>query len=138
MALPETDALARDALAWYDSVRGTGTPLISSSAAPDALRRVQDALGADRAAQLVERALGLIAVGLVERGVDRLIIAGGETSGEVVRALGVTHGLVGADAAPGVPWIFAEHPARLALLLKSGNYGDAGLLVRAAEVPHGR
>ncbi|WP_417563504.1 four-carbon acid sugar kinase family protein [Microbacterium sp.] len=132
IALPDGDALAHDALAWYQRARVDGVPLIFSSAEPAGLRRVQDALGADRAAEIVERALGLIAVGLVRHGVDRLVVAGGETSGAVVHALGVTGGLVGAEAAPGVPWIFADAPAPVALLLKSGNYGDPDLLVRAA------
>ncbi|GAA3757610.1 four-carbon acid sugar kinase family protein [Microbacterium kribbense] len=135
IAVPDSDALARDALAWYDRTRGEGAPLISSCADPQTLRRAQQTLGADRAAEIIEHALGLIAVGLTERGVNRLIVAGGETSGEVVRALGVMHGRVGAEAAPGVPWIFVDRPAPVALLLKSGNYGDPDLLVRAAGVP---
>ncbi len=131
---PDSEQLAAHALAWYERVQGSGTPLIFSSADPAELHRSQQTLGAGRAAELVEHALGLIATGLVRRGVDRLIVAGGETSGEVVRALGVTHGRIGAEAAPGVPWIFADRPAPIALLLKSGNYGDTDLLVRAAGV----
>ncbi|UUT34563.1 3-oxo-tetronate kinase [Microbacterium elymi] len=131
--LPDSEALAQDALAWYDGARAEGPALIYSSAGPGELREAQEALGAERAAQLVEHALGLVAAGLARRGVDRLIVAGGETSGEVIRALGIGHGRVGAEAAPGVPWIFADQPAPMALLLKSGNYGDSDLLVRAAE-----
>ncbi|WEG08019.1 four-carbon acid sugar kinase family protein [Microbacterium horticulturae] len=134
VATPDSAALAEAALSWFDTVRDDGVPLIYSTTDPDTLRRAQAALGAAHAAEIVETALGLVAVGLVRRGVDRLIVAGGETSGEVVRALGIGHGRVGAQAAPGVPWIFTESPAPLAVLLKSGNYGDADLLVRAAQV----
>ena len=132
VATPDSTALADAALAWFDAQRDDGA-LIYSTADPDTLQRAQTALGAAHAAEIVETALGLVAVGLVHRGVDRLIVAGGETSGEVIRALGIRHGRVGDEAAPGVPWIFAESPAPLAVLLKSGNYGDADLLVRAAE-----
>lgn len=134
VATPDSTALAEAALSWFDGVRDEGAPLIYSTAEPETLHRAQETLGTARAAAIVETALGLVAIGLVRRGVDRLIVAGGETSGEVVRALGIGHGRVGAEAAPGVPWIFAESPTPLAVLLKSGNYGDADLLARAAEV----
>ncbi|MEQ6897074.1 3-oxo-tetronate kinase [Microbacterium sp. KR10-403] len=133
VATPDSAALADGALAWFDAVPDGGA-LIYSTTDPETLHRAQAALGTARAAQIVETALGLVAVGLVRRGVDRLIVAGGETSGEVVRALGIGQGRVGAEAAPGVPWIFTDAPAPLAVLLKSGNYGDADLLVRAAQV----
>ena len=45
-----------------------------------------------------------IARGLVERGVRRLVVAGGETSGAVVQALGVTGLRIGRQIDPGVPW----------------------------------
>ena len=136
LTTPDSTALADAALAWFDATRAEGAPLIYSTTDPETLHNMQSALGAARAADIVEAALGMVAIGLVHRGVDRLIVAGGETSGEVVRALGLDHGRVGAEAAPGVPWIFAESPTRLAILLKSGNYGGPDLLVRAAEV-HG-
>jgi uncharacterized protein YgbK (DUF1537 family) len=104
--------------------------LIYSSLEPAKLRRVQEALGVERSAAILETAIGRIARGLVERGVTRLITAGGETSGAVVSALGVPGGVIGAEAARGVPWIFT--PSGPALLLKSGNFGDPDLLLRAS------
>lgn len=62
----------------------------------------------------------------------RLIAAGGETSGAVVAALGVTGARVGAEAARGVPWIHPLGERPLALLLKSGNFGGPGLLTDAS------
>ena len=56
---------------------------------PAAVQAVQGRLGVERAGELVERALAAIARGLVERGVRRLVVAGGETSGACVQALGV-------------------------------------------------
>ncbi|MEV0997005.1 3-oxo-tetronate kinase [Nonomuraea sp. NPDC050202] len=131
LADQDADSLARGALAWYDSLRqDTGAPLIYSSLEPAKLRRVQEALGVERSAAILETAIGRIARGLVERGVTRLITAGGETSGAVVSALGVPGGVIGAEAARGVPWIFT--PSGPALLLKSGNFGDPDLLLRAS------
>src|SRR5690606_24295081 len=63
--------------------------LIHASAEADRVRRAQQALGRERAGELVELALGRLAVALVDEGVGRLVVAGGESSGAVVSALGV-------------------------------------------------
>ncbi|MFI6293564.1 3-oxo-tetronate kinase [Nonomuraea sp. NPDC050790] len=131
LAHPDQEALAADALAWYDAQRPEdGAPLIYSSLPPDRLREVQGELGRERSAEILESALAMIARGLVERGVTRLVAAGGETSGAVVRALGVTGGVIGPEAARGVPWILTPS---LSLLLKSGNFGEPGLLLDASR-----
>lgn len=132
LADPDPGSLAAGALTWYDSLgAGSGAPLVYSSVEPAALRRVQDVLGADRSAAILESAIGRIAQGLVERGVIRVISAGGETSGAVVSALGVSGGVIGPEAARGVPWIFTS--SGLSLLLKSGNFGEPGLLLEASR-----
>lgn len=128
---PDSDELAAQALTWYDQQDADSAPLIYSSLPPEELRRAQAALGTERASEIFETAMGLIARGLVERGVKRLVIAGGETSGAVVTALEVDGGVIGEEAAPGVPWIFTGGDEPVALLLKSGNFGDPQLLTRA-------
>ena len=134
VSLPDPQALAARALAWYDGRSTSSAPLIYSSLPPAELSHVQSVLGVAGASQILETAMGIIARGLVERGVSRLVVAGGETSGAVVTALDVAGGLIGAEAAPGVPWIYTTGSTPVALLLKSGNFGDAGLLARAVEV----
>ena len=88
---------------------------------------IQERLGIERAGAMVEDALAGIASGLVEAGVSQLIVAGGETSGAVVKALGITGLRIGPEIAPGVPWtkaIFEDSKAQpLILALKSGNFG---------------
>ncbi|MFG1974231.1 3-oxo-tetronate kinase [Nonomuraea fuscirosea] len=133
-ALADQDpgSLADSALAWYDTLgKDTEAPLIYSSLEPAALRHVQRQLGTDRSAAILEEAIGRVARGLVERGVTRIVSAGGETSGAVVSALGVPGGEIGAEAARGVPWIFT--PSGLTLLLKSGNFGEPDLLLEATR-----
>ncbi len=133
-ATPDATALAHAALNWFDALASPHrAPLFYSSLPADRLREVQTAFGAPVVAALVEDALGQIAQGLVARGVDRLVVAGGETSGSVTTALGVTAGSIGSEAATGVPWIFVAGERPLALLLKSGNFGDAELLVAASS-----
>ncbi|MFJ5098791.1 3-oxo-tetronate kinase [Streptomyces sp. NPDC088557] len=136
VAIPDPVALAGAALAWYDTLPvGGDAPVLYSSAAPERLRETQRALGAERSAAVLEEATGLIAAGLAERGVRRLVAAGGETSGAVVAALRVTGAHVGAEAARGVPWIHPLGDRPLALLLKSGNFGGPGLLLDASASP---
>jgi uncharacterized protein YgbK (DUF1537 family) len=128
---PDAMALATAALEWFETVPDDVAPLIYSSLAPEQLKVSQQILGVDVSANILETAMGLISRGLIERGVRRLITAGGETSGAVVTALGVTGGLIGDEMAPGVPWIYTTGEQPVALLLKSGNFGEPGLLAEA-------
>jgi uncharacterized protein YgbK (DUF1537 family) len=111
-----------------------GTPvLVTATASPARVAQAQRDLGADRAAHLIESAMAdLAAYAVGSLGVTRLIVAGGETSGAVVAALGLGSLRVGDQAAPGVPWTTGTaHGHPVALLLKSGNFGDADLFTRA-------
>jgi uncharacterized protein YgbK (DUF1537 family) len=125
-------ALARDApvaqlaLAWAQRHLAREPVLVYATTTPHELASVQGELGAARAGALVETCLAQIARGLVERGVRRLVVAGGETAGAVVQALGVTRLRIGAAICPGVPWTQADAStldSPLHLALKSGNFG---------------
>ena len=114
------------ALAWAEAELQHGPVLVYSTADPDAVRAVQQRLGVQEAGALVEQALAAIARGLVQRGVRQLLVAGGETSGAVVQALGIEQMRIGPQIDPGVPWCHAAAPAcgtQLHLALKSGNFG---------------
>jgi uncharacterized protein YgbK (DUF1537 family) len=107
--------------------------LICASAPPDQVAAVQAALGRERAAQLVEDALRAIATALAGAGVERFVVAGGETSGAVVEALGVRALAIGPEIAPGVPWTRAADGRPYAMALKSGNFGGPDFFRRAFE-----
>ncbi|MFN8898875.1 MAG: nucleotide-binding domain containing protein, partial [Pseudomonadota bacterium] len=99
---------------------------------------VQQQLGAAHAGALVEQALSRIARGLVESGVGQLVVAGGETAGACVQALGITQLRIGPQIDPGVPWCHAATPARAAglhLALKSGNFGAVRFFHHAFGLP---
>jgi uncharacterized protein YgbK (DUF1537 family) len=120
-------------------VLGEAMPLLASSpvlffatAAPDRVREIQQKLGVDHASALVEATLARIALRLVEQaGVERLVVAGGETSGAVVQALGVSALRIGPQIDPGVPWTFTEGRRRILLALKSGNFGSVDFFSKA-------
>lgn len=109
------------------------SPLVYSTAPPEDLAGVQERVGTDRAAQALEAATGEIARYGVTVGVRRLIVAGGETSGAVVDALGLPGVAVGTEVAPGVPWVITLGPVPLGLLLKSGNFGGPEFFGEAVQ-----
>lgn len=89
------------------------------------------------AADAVEAVLSAVVSMLVDDGsVDRVIVAGGETSGAVVKSLGVALLRIGPQLAPGVCWSAAVTSAGrpVALVLKSGNFGAVDLFTSAWEV----
>ncbi|MDQ1006697.1 uncharacterized protein YgbK (DUF1537 family) [Streptomyces sp. V4I23] len=124
------------ALSFADAHLADGPVLVYSTETPDAVRSVQGRLGAAEAGELVERTLARVAQGLVERGVRRLVVAGGETSGAVVQALGLTGLRIGPQIDPGVPWCAADLPGgdTLHLTLKSGNFGGPGFFTEAFDL----
>ena len=123
--------VAAEALAWAEPRLKNGPVLVYASADSSAVKAVQEQLGADVAGALVERTLAAIAQGLVALGVGQLIVAGGETSGACVQALGITQMQIGPQIDPGIPWCHAllppsptgNAPKGLHLTLKSGNFG---------------
>ena len=134
LATPDAAALVAQALEWAEDKLGDTPVVIAASAPPDRVAALQAQLGRDAAGALVEDALAGIAVGLVARGVRRMVVAGGETSGAVVGRLGVKRLRIGAEIDPGVPWTYAEGGgAPLLLALKSGNFGGRDFFMQAFE-----
>ena len=120
-----------EAAAWASARLPQGPVLIYTTADASAVRTVQDQLGAQRASTLVEDALAAIARQLVDGGVRRLIVAGGETAGAVVGALGIEGLRIGLEIDPGVPWTTSLGERPLALALKSGNFGADDFFIKA-------
>ena len=116
---------ARRALAWASERISGGPILIASSSTPDQVAALQSRHGRDAAGHAIEQAMADIAEGLVQSGVRRLVVAGGETSGAVVDRLRIPGFLVGAEIAAGVPVLRAvgADKGEMLLALKSGNFG---------------
>ncbi|MEK0100814.1 nucleotide-binding domain containing protein, partial [Streptomyces sp. A475] len=125
--------VAAEALAFADKHLADGPVLVYSTESPDAVRSVQGQLGAAEAGALVEQTLARVAQGLIQRGVRQLVVAGGETSGAVVQALGLTGLRIGGQIDPGVPWCAAPLPDgdTLHITLKSGNFGGPDFFTTA-------
>ncbi|AKO96713.1 hypothetical protein MALG_01532 [Marinovum algicola DG 898] len=114
----------QQALDWLARQDLDTAPLIYATANPDSVRAAQEKLGVAGAGEIVEATLSACAVAARDAGARRVIVAGGETSGAVTKALGVSQLDIGTEIAPGVPWTYCQSGGQqIALTLKSGNFG---------------
>ncbi len=128
-------ALTSDVVRDWIARRATDRPvLVYSSADPDSVSRVHAELGRAQSGELVEQLLANVARALPAHGFARLIVAGGETAGAVVAALGVKALRIGPEIDPGVPWTRTLEGTDLALALKSGNFGASDFFIKAWDL----
>ena len=131
LRLAKDQSHADEAIAWARTQDSSKPVLIYATASAPEVKHIQQKLGAARAGQLVEHAFARIAKGLVQAGVRRLVVAGGETAGAVVSALGVRSLRIGPQIDPGVPWTESLDDPPIALALKSGNFGSPDFFEKA-------
>jgi len=101
-------------------------PLIYASAPPEGI--------VPGKGEAIEHAFRQIARELARQGVRKFVVAGGETSGAVVEALGVRALAIGPEIDPGVPWTAAQGGEPYLLALKSGNFGSPEFFAKALEM----
>ncbi|QIB34588.1 3-oxo-tetronate kinase [Ancylobacter pratisalsi] len=130
-AIAEGTTTPDTVLAWLDAVSGDSPALVYSSADPEAVKAVQGRLGVQEAGHMVEALLASVAAALPAKGYGRIIVAGGETAGAVVGALGASALRIGPEIDPGVPWTASLSGPPLALALKSGNFGGEDFFLKA-------
>lgn len=135
----DTDAICRGedvaakALTWAKDKLGNGPILLSASDKPEAVKALQAKYGVEKSSHAIEKTMAVLARGLVEAGVGRMVVAGGETSGAVVGALDVTALRIGPEIDPGVPWTASVAKKPMLLALKSGNFGAPDFFTKAFE-----
>ncbi|MBS7537371.1 3-oxo-tetronate kinase [Ancylobacter lacus] len=124
------------ALSWALPLLAQGPVLIASSGTPEQVAAIQARHGRESVGSAIEHALADIAAGLVDAGVHRLVVAGGETSGAVVDRLGLRAFRVGAEIAPGVPVLrtLGADTTDMLLALKSGNFGGPDFFMDALRL----
>jgi uncharacterized protein YgbK (DUF1537 family) len=131
----EVESVVQQVLAWAKPLLKGGPVLVYSTAKPEDVKQVQALLGVAQAGALVEHALAAVARGLVDLGVQQLVVAGGETSGACVQALGIAQLQIGPQIDLGVPWCHAPSAAGgLHIALKSGNFGTVDFFTQAFTV----
>jgi uncharacterized protein YgbK (DUF1537 family) len=130
-ALADGQDVVTAAVEFAESHQADGPVLIYATSAAEEIDMVHKKLGSAKSGALIEDAMGRIACELRNKGVRKMIVAGGETSGAVVAALGVTALQIGPQIDPGVPWTMTLGSEPLALALKSGNFGAEDFFERA-------
>ncbi len=108
-------------------------PLIYSSANPEQVEKLQSTYGVEKVAGAIENFFGELAVSLVDQGVQRLVVAGGETSGAVISALKLRSFDIGPEIDPGVPALSTRGEQPISVALKSGNFGGESFFSDAID-----
>ncbi|MBY5368608.1 3-oxo-tetronate kinase [Rhizobium leguminosarum] len=126
------------AISWAGDRISSGPVVIAASAAPETVSRLQSLYGREASGHTIETATSIITAELVERGVRRLVVAGGETSGAAVDRLAIPAFLIGPEIAPGVPVLRTVGNAQgdMLLALKSGNFGGEDFFTAALAMMH--
>ncbi len=123
--------IAKEAVAWAKPKLADGPVLIYSSAKADMVKKVQRKHGSARSRDLIEGCLANIARDLARAGVGRLIVAGGNTAAQTIKALRIHALRIGHQIDPGVPWTMTLDEPPLHLALKAGSFGDEDFFTRA-------
>lgn len=119
---------------WAFLSQHTDTPvLLYSSDTPDNVKKTQQS-GQQQIAELLEQTMAKLAKQAADTGYRRIIVAGGETSGAVTRALNFHSYLIAESVAPGVPVMIPQNNQKIRLVLKSGNFGQEDFFLRALEL----
>lgn len=142
-AIAAGEPVAQRVLDWHAQQKGTS--LIYATSPPDEVAQLQKEFGANALGEQIEHCFADIAKGLIAQEVRRFVVAGGETSGSVVNALGVQLLKIGDTIDPGVPWTSGQvgqpllsTPAPVLLALKSGNFGTEDFFSKALAITEGR
>jgi uncharacterized protein YgbK (DUF1537 family) len=122
-----------EAIQWALTQIPKSPVLIYTTGPPEKVQEIQKALGEDQAGEIIESALTMVAQALAKTGVRKFVIAGGETSGAIVKALGMSQMQIGPEIAPGVPWCVGLGEPPVLLALKSGNFGSVDFFHEALE-----
>ena len=129
-ALMRREITVETAAAWIRRHENR-TPIVYSTAAPDAVADAQARFGRDAVAAEIETFFAALARHLADTGVRRIVVGGGETSGAIVEALGLASLQVGREIDPGVPVLIGERHGPIGLALKSGNFGTPDFFEKA-------
>jgi len=126
------------AISWAGDRIAAGPVVVAASAAHQTVSRLQSLYGREASGHAIETATSIIAAELVARGVRRLVVAGGETSGAAVDKLSIPAFLIGPEIAPGVPVLRTVGNAQgdMLLALKSGNFGGEDFFAAALAMMH--
>jgi uncharacterized protein YgbK (DUF1537 family) len=112
-------------------------PLVYSTTDPAEVAAAQQRYGSERISAAFENLFAGLAEWAIAAGFCRIVVAGGETSGAVASTFGRLALDIGPEIDPGVPALLVDHNPRLALALKSGNFGCPDFFEKALRILRG-
>lgn len=116
----------------WANLRGK-SPLLVYSSEDLATREKRPAKKNEGLPALLEKFMADLALLAVSAEYGAIVVAGGETSGAVTQAFGISSYRIGKSIAPGVPVLYPTG-ARYKLLLKSGNFGSETFFTDAVSL----
>ncbi|MCS2155421.1 four-carbon acid sugar kinase family protein [Scandinavium sp. H11S7] len=131
-AINDSSAYIQELVDWYLEYAGPLAPMIYATCSAEEVKAIQACYGVKAAGSAIENLFALLAIRLNQFGVNKFIVAGGETSSLLVQRLNVASFTIGESIAPGVPWV-KDIKRPLWLALKSGNFGDESFFSKAQE-----
>jgi uncharacterized protein YgbK (DUF1537 family) len=129
----DEDAIVEESLKWSGEHVGVRPFAISTATNETGVERAQANYGPLGAARRAERVLGSIARGLRDRGIRRFVVAGGETSGAVVSALGIKAVRAFPEGLVGAWFCVTDDDDPVSLCLKPGKLGAGDILLSALD-----
>lgn len=123
--------LAADEIVAFIRANHGHAPLVYSSSRPEEVAEIQHKHGREAVAHRLDALFADVARELYNLGVRRIVVGGGETSGAIVSALGLTSFRIGPEIDPGVPVLTTEDGSMLGMALKSGNFGSVDFFEKA-------
>lgn len=133
-----TDKIRPDHLIDFINKNQGKAPLVFTSGDKEDVVRAQKQYGRENVATTLDALFGTTAKQLVNSGVRRLVVGGGETSGAVVSALNLGELRIGKEIDTGVPALVSAGSEPVALALKSGNFGSANFFAKALATLRGK
>ena len=118
---------------WATPRLSQGPIAVTTSADVEGVKRAQAELGIQGAADLADALLGKAAVVLQRLGVRKFVVAGGETSGQVFVALGITAVQVAPFDNLSGGYCHQAGPDPMSFVLKAGALGDQTFMFTALE-----
>ncbi len=118
---------------WAKQHIDKGPIAVSSSADLDELSRTQKSLGVGGAASLADKILGEVAHRLFKLGARKFVVAGGETSGQVINSIGIKKVEVSAFDELGGGYCHQSGSDPISFVLKAGALGNDNFFFDAMD-----
>jgi uncharacterized protein YgbK (DUF1537 family) len=129
----DAEGLVDEIAAWAAERLPTGPIAVATTADPTGVAAAQAVFGREGASERADRLLGSVAVRLRDLGVGKIVIAGGETSGEILKALGVGRLEVARYDELFGGYCHAPAGRPMSFVLKPGGMGDPQFFFTALD-----